>query len=115
MKRKFPQLQELPKAKLRLVEEALIYASELTVRDDLLSDREHAELMEKIGGKRSNTPGDSLRAYRLRQDLNQSDLARKSGIPQANISAMENGKRPIGLNIAKKLADILNCDYRKLV
>lgn len=112
VKARYPELKELPKAKLKLVEEAVKYASELSFSDDLVSDEEHAELMRKLG---PNTPGRSLRAYRFREELTQSELAKKSDIPQANISAMENGKRPIGLNIAKRLAGILNCDYKKLI
>jgi len=112
VKERFPELKELPKAKLRLVEEAVKYASEISLLSELASDDEHAALMKKLG---PITPGRSLRAYRYREELNQSELAKKSGIPQANISAMENGKRPIGLNIAKRLAEILNCNYKRLI
>lgn len=115
VKKRFPELDELPRAKLKLVEQALVYASELSLHEDLLSDRDHAELMSKLAGEKMTFPGSSLRAYRLREDLTQEDLARKSGIPQANISAMEKGRRPIGLITAKKLATILGCDYKKLV
>jgi transcriptional regulator with XRE-family HTH domain len=45
----------------------------------------------------------------------QQELALKSNISQANISAMEKGSRPIGLNVAIKLAKILRCDYKKLL
>jgi len=33
------------------------------------------------------------------------------GIPQGNISQMERGKRPIGKQIAKRLADLFHTDY----
>jgi transcriptional regulator with XRE-family HTH domain len=35
-----------------------------------------------------------------------------TGIARRHISEMENGKRSIGKEIARKLAKALNCDYR---
>ena len=58
------------------------------------------------------TPGESLKAYRMREIFTQVQLAKKSGILQQHISEMENGKRTIGKKNAVKLAEILNCDYR---
>lgn len=115
VKENYPELDKLPKAKLRLVELALVFANRLGTKDELISQQEHDDLMAKIAPKGGITPGNSLRAYRYREEFTQSELAKKSGIPQANISAMESGKRPIGLNIAKRLAEILNCDYKKLI
>lgn len=57
-------------------------------------------------------PQVALRAYRHREDLTQKQLAERTGIPQHHISEMENGKRPIGKETAKKLAAALNIDYR---
>jgi DNA-binding XRE family transcriptional regulator len=57
----------------------------------------------------------ALRAYRYREDLTQKQLADSTGIPQRHISEMENGKRPIGKENAKKLAKVLNCDYRMML
>jgi transcriptional regulator with XRE-family HTH domain len=39
-------------------------------------------------------------------------VAELTGIAQHHISEMENGKRPIGKETAKKLAKALNIDYR---
>jgi plasmid maintenance system antidote protein VapI len=33
------------------------------------------------------------------------------GIPQGNISQMEHGKRPIGKQIAKRIAEFFKTDY----
>ncbi|MBW6499687.1 MAG: helix-turn-helix transcriptional regulator, partial [Bacteroidales bacterium] len=52
------------------------------------------------------------RGYRYREDLTQKQLADLAGIPQRHISEMENSKRPIGKERAKKLAKVLNADYR---
>lgn len=57
----------------------------------------------------------ALRAYRHREGLTQKQLAERSGIPQHHISEMENGKRGIGKERAKALAQALNCDYRLLL
>ena len=57
----------------------------------------------------------ALRAYRTREDLTQRELAEKVGIPQRHISEMENGKRPIGKETAKRFAEVLKVDYRALL
>lgn len=57
----------------------------------------------------------ALRAYRHREGFTQKQLADLTGIPQHHISEMENGKRTIGKERARKLADALNCDYRQLL
>jgi DNA-binding XRE family transcriptional regulator len=57
----------------------------------------------------------ALRAYRNREGLTQKRLAELTGIPQHHISEMENGKRSIGKERAKRLAEALHCDYRQLL
>jgi len=60
-----------------------------------------------------NPLGLALRGARHRERLTQRRLAEMSGIPQRHISEMENGKRQIGRERAKKLADALHvADYR---
>ena len=55
----------------------------------------------------------ALRAYRSRENLTQKELSLMTGIPQHHISEMENGKRTIGKERARKLAQALNVsDYR---
>ncbi len=71
--------------------------------------------MKGLTGKASIAAADRLKAYRLREDLSQVELAKRTGIPQANIYAMESGKRPIGVQVSKKLAKVLGCDYRQLL
>lgn len=62
-----------------------------------------------------NPVGVYLRGIRLREELSQEELAKLTGISRSNISAMEHGKRPIGKETAKRLADILKCDYRRFL
>lgn len=57
----------------------------------------------------------ALRAYRLREGLTQKQLAALTGIPQHHISELETGKRTIGKERARKLAEALHCDYRQLL
>ncbi len=47
-----------------------------------------------------------------REGLTQRQLSEMTGIPQRHLSEMENGKRIIGKETAKKLGTALNADYR---
>ena len=59
------------------------------------------------------TPGKALRNYRENAGLTQAALGeRMGGIPRQHISNMENGRRPIGKENAKRLAAALHVDYR---
>lgn len=71
-----------------------------------------AEVFPEYVGKGTHV---ALQAYRTREELNQKQLAELTGIPQHHISEMENGKRSIGKERAKKLAEALHCDYRQLL
>lgn len=57
-------------------------------------------------------PGISLKGARGKEGLTQKKLAMLTGIPQRHLSEMENGKRTIGKDRAKKLAEALSVDYR---
>ena len=59
-----------------------------------------------------NSGGVCIRGGRGKEGLTQKQLAQLTGIAQHHISEMENGKRPIGKETAKKLAAVLNIDYR---
>jgi transcriptional regulator with XRE-family HTH domain len=54
------------------------------------------------------TPGESLRFSREYNEMSQSELARRSGITQSTISAMERGVVSIGALTAAKLARVLH-------
>lgn len=49
---------------------------------------------------------------RGKEALTRKQLAELTGIAQHHISEMENGKRSIGKETAKKLTKALNIDYR---
>ena len=59
-----------------------------------------------------STPGSILRGLRYRDSLTQVALSKLAGIPRRHISEMENGKRPIGRQNARKLAAAFNTDPR---
>lgn len=68
---------------------------------------------EAFPGYAVNPLGLALRGARHRAGLTQRQLAEMTDIPQRHISEMENGKRQIGRERAKKLAEALHVsDYR---
>lgn len=72
-----------------------------------------AEVFPEYLGRESQV---ALRAYRNRENLTQKELAERTGIPQHHISEMENGKRPIGKERARKLVEALGVGvWRMLV
>ncbi len=54
----------------------------------------------------------ALRGARKREALTQKELARLVGVSQTHISEMEHGKRPIGKDMARRLAQALKVNYR---
>lgn len=56
--------------------------------------------------------GKALAGARYREGLTQIQLSEMTGIPQRHISEMENGKRPIGKEMAKRLGKVLNISYK---
>lgn len=77
-----------------------------------MDEPEAAPWQEAFPELQENAPGTYLAGARHREGLTQRQLADRTGIPQRHISEMENGKRPIGKETAKKLADVLEVDYR---
>ncbi|MBI5751521.1 MAG: helix-turn-helix transcriptional regulator [Burkholderiales bacterium] len=59
--------------------------------------------------------GESVRILRELQELSQSQLSKLTEIPQATISAIENGRVNLGVERAKVLARALKCHPAVLV
>jgi len=57
-------------------------------------------------------PGVCLRGARAREGLTQKQLSEITGVPARHISEMENGKRPIGRAMAKRLGTALGVGYK---
>lgn len=98
-----------PKSKLRLVRDLL---SELDFKPVEIEKGVSWRELVKEGIKENGEPGLMLQGARHKEELTQVQLAKKLGMPQSHISAMENGSRPIGKVMAKRLAKVFKMDYR---
>lgn len=90
-------------------------AQDLKVKDVtewVLEEKESYSLEELSPETTWNSGGVSIRGGRGKEGLTQKQLAELTGIAQHHISEMENGKRPIGKETARKLAAALHIDYR---
>jgi DNA-binding XRE family transcriptional regulator len=76
---------------------------------------EHVQKQIKKRVPLAGTAAGALRAYRLREELTQEQLAKKTKIAQGHISSMEMGRRAIGIKSAKTLAKALNCRWERLL
>jgi len=66
--------------------------------------------------KAGTTPGENMKIYRELNKLTQAVLGEKlGGIPRQHISNMENGKRSISLNMAKKLSKLFKVSVEKFI
>ena len=61
------------------------------------------------------TVGESVRILRELQEMSQSQLSELTGISQATISAIENGRVNLGVERAKVMARALKCHPAVLV
>lgn len=59
--------------------------------------------------------GRALRGARYRENMSQKQLSELTGVSVQNLSAMENGRRSIGKDMAKRFAKALNTDWRLLL
>ncbi|MBW1824258.1 MAG: helix-turn-helix transcriptional regulator [Deltaproteobacteria bacterium] len=62
-----------------------------------------------------SSPSIALRGARRKENLTQKELAHLTGIPQGHISEMENSRRTIGKESAKRLGKSLNISYKVLI
>lgn len=70
---------------------------------------------ETLGFQNSELPGVFLAGARHREGMTQEQLAKATGIPRRHLSEMENNKRPIGKQNARKLAEALHVDPRRFL
>ena len=87
---------------------SLIEAAGVTISDE---PEERLYSLEEVFPE-GITTGDVLRGLRYREDMTQVQLAELAGIRPSHISDMENGKRPIGKEMAKRLAKALKVGYK---
>ena len=69
------------------------------------------QLFEELDQKYTKA-GALLKGLRARENLSQIAFAAKIQVTQANLSKMENGHRPIGKIIAKRIEKVFGTNYR---
>lgn len=93
-----------------------IYAVPVKIieRYNVQSAEQHVSVDELFSDltRQSGESGALLKGLRYREGLTQVELAKKLKISQANLSAMENGRRSIGKEFAKRIANLFGLDYR---
>ncbi len=99
-----PKTYHLPRI---LAEELQAYIEAWVDAERIPAEQVLPEAFDAVKG-----PATALRGARYRHDLTQKKLAEKLGIRQHHLSEMENAKRPIGKEMAKKLSAVLEVDYR---
>ena len=106
------QLRGVPSAKAELVKEAIEKILDLAG----ISFKSREEKDDRLYPVEDVFPdfhiGHALRGLRLREGLTQKKLADIVGAKPSHISEMENGKRTIGKEMAKRLAKALGTDYK---
>lgn len=88
---------------------------ELAEKEDVTDISDSVPWREAFPEFAGNIPGTVLSGFRHREGMTQEALSTGTGIQRRHISEMENGKRPIGKENARKLAAALNADYRMLL
>lgn len=57
-------------------------------------------------------PAKILKGFRLKQELTQKAFASRIGISQHRVSEMENGKRLISVDMAKRIGEVFSVPYK---
>jgi transcriptional regulator with XRE-family HTH domain len=71
--------------------------------------------LEEVFGsieKQYTKPGVLLQGTRHREGLTQVQMAKKIKVTQADLSNMENGRRPVGKETAKRIEKAFGVNYR---
>ena len=66
--------------------------------------------LEKFFSQKDDTAGKIIKSFRQNFRITQSELCEVTGISEKYLSAVENDKRPIGLEVASKIAVFFNFD-----
>lgn len=80
------------------------------IQTDVVEEEEQTVPLEEVFPDLH--PGSAIRGLRYREELSQARLAEIIGVKRHHISEMERGKRPIGKDMAKRLAKALHSDYK---
>lgn len=99
-----PEVYTLPK---KIGRELVSYIEEMHSENSIAAHVVFPELSDDV-----KRPAAVLRGLRYRENLTQKELAEKLSIHQHHLSEMENGKRNISKDMAKKLAETLNTNWK---
>jgi len=95
---------DVPPSKLKPILVSLkAYSDEALPWRDIAAAR-----IKSAGGESAHM----VKTSREMAGLTQTDLAKRLGMPQANVSQIETGRRSVGKALAKKLAKVFGVDYR---
>lgn len=90
------------------------YGNKLVVEDDEWVLATETEWYKKTAAEM--TPNDHMKAYRVSRGITQVKLGEMlGGLSRQWISDIENGRRPIGKEVAKKLAKIFDTSVEKFL
>ena len=95
----------------------MVHPSNVDLITRYVEQRENAGSVpwREVAGQRGSVPASVLQGARGKAEITQTCLSELTGIPQRHIAEMEQGKRPIGKETAKKMAAALDIDYRVLL
>lgn len=68
-----------------------------------------------VAAKRYSRERNGVRAGRLLQGMSQSELAAKLRVSQSYVAAVESGRKRLGVKQARRIAHLLDCDFRDLL
>lgn len=88
---------------------------DIEIIDDLYSEVADIVGESACYSARSYDASSRLLRYRKQKGMTQGALAERAGIKREALSMLENGKRNLGVNLAKKLAPALGVDYKDLL
>ena len=105
-----PERYKIPPEMAQKVKRMLEYTFSQKKEKSIPAEEVFPDLYDPIKG-----PATVLRGARYREEMTQKQLAEALGIRQHHLSEMENGKRPIGKAMAKKLAEALNAHWKNFL
>ena len=123
--KKRPTSKSKPKSRiLYVVDNETVYAIPKTVAEKYTldtkstlsrSDNVSADVIFSELDAKSSKAATLLRGLRSRENLSQVEFAKRINVTQSNLSKMENGSRPIGKIIAKRIANEFNVNYKYFI
>lgn len=76
-----------------------------------MDKKEHTFIEKKLLKK----IGESIRTYRLKNNMSQEELAYESGLDRAYVGRVERGEKNISVLSLKKISDALKIDFVKII